>query len=352
MNDRIGDEETLLTEGGVLGIDGKAAQAGYALSPVLKYDRGSIKTSKLRIKEWDYYMVTGGGYSVAFTLSDHYYMGLNTIGLIRQGGGKPFARTLREIELFPMGKYDFPPPDEKRELKFEGKKLSLRYNPSKDGMIISGHSDNFFGERFEAQIELYDFPQDNMVILTPFKDRRYFYYNLKTNCISAKGYFLLGGRRVDFPAGQSFAVYDCGRGAWPLKNRWYWATSSAVDGESGKKFGFNLGYGFGDTSAASENMLFFDGRAHKLKKIKIEIPLGGRGRECFSADGWRFYDYEGRLDLTFTPSVVRRDNVRAAFIYSKQNQTFGLFKGRAVLDDGRVIEVNQCGSCEVFDNNG
>ena len=41
---------------------------------------------------------------------------------------------------------------------------------------------------------------------------------------------------------------------------------------NGKPFGFNIGYGFGDTSAASENMLFYDGTAHKLDDVTFHIP--------------------------------------------------------------------------------
>ena len=34
---------------------GHLAQAGYATSLLLEYDRKDIKANKLRIKEWDYY---------------------------------------------------------------------------------------------------------------------------------------------------------------------------------------------------------------------------------------------------------------------------------------------------------
>lgn len=335
----------------VLDFSGRVMEAGYAFSPILKYDRRDIRTGKLRIKEWDYYMVTGGDYSVAFTLSDHYYMALNTLGFIKHGGGGEFAKTLKEIELFPMGKYGFPPPDEKKELRFDGKKLSLRYLPTDKGMIITGQSENFFKKRFYAHFELTDFPRDEMVICTPFADRRYFYYNRKINCISASGYVIADGERIDFEKGKSFAVYDCGRGAWTLKNRWYWATTSDV-GKNGDTIGLNLGYGFGDTSAASENMLFVNGIAHKLGRVKIDLPMRADGKEDCMGGEWLFTEADGRLRLRFLPVVVRQDNVRAAFIYSKQKQTFGRFVGYAITDDGAVIEIDQTGACEIFDNNG
>ncbi len=42
--------------------------------------------------------------------------------------------------------------------------------------------------------------------------------------------------------------------------------------QDGRRFGLNLGYGFGDTSAASENMVFIDGAAHKLHRVDFGIP--------------------------------------------------------------------------------
>ena len=34
----------------------------------------------------------------------------------------------------------------------------------------------------------------------------------------------------------------------------------------GVPFGWNIGYGFGDNSVATENMLFYEGKAHKLSR--------------------------------------------------------------------------------------
>lgn len=46
--------------------------------------------------------------------------------------------------------------------------------------------------------------------------------------------------------------------------------------EDGNVFGFNIGYGFGNTSAASENMLFYNGKSHKLEDVKFNIPMDGK----------------------------------------------------------------------------
>ena len=58
------------------------------------------------------------------------------------------------------------------------------------------------------------------------------------------------------------ALLDWGRGVWEYESTWLWSAGMFYCG--GHKIGFNLGCGFGDTSAATENMVFVDGKASKL----------------------------------------------------------------------------------------
>ena len=90
--------------------------------------------------------------------------------------------------------------------------------------------------------------------------------------MKAFGYCIVKGKKYDFDSENSLGTLDWGRGVWTYKNTWYWS-SLQTRLDDGRTFGFNLGYGFGDTSAASENMLFLDGAAHKLDKVVFNIPL-------------------------------------------------------------------------------
>ena len=103
----------------------------------------------------------------------------------------------------------------------------------------------------------------HMAIVTPFAGRpRHFYYNLKINCMPALGQVTAFGKTYDFAPETDFGVLDWGRGAWTYDNTWYWGSASVlVDRPNGRRpFGFNIGHGFGDTSAGTENMQI--GRAH------------------------------------------------------------------------------------------
>ena len=100
-------------------------------------------------------------------------------------------------------------------------------------------------------------------------------------------------------------------------------------------FGFNIGYGFGDTSRASENMLFYDGKAHKLDQILFHIPKKD-GKDDFLSP-WRFASSDGRFEMDFVPVMDRASKTDVGLICSDQHQVFGRFTGKAILDDGREI---------------
>ena len=105
---------------------------------------------------------------------------------------------------------------------------------------------------------------DSMVIATPFPGNRHaFYYNQKVNCMPAEGSMEFGDTTLSFKPSDSFGVLDWGRGVWTYSNTWYWG--SHRDGVNGEFFGFNIGYGFGDTSAATENMIFYKGKAPQVR---------------------------------------------------------------------------------------
>lgn len=105
----------------------------------------------------------------------------------------------------------------------------------------------------------------------------------------------------------------------------------------GIPFGFNLGYGFGDTRAATENVLFYNGRAHKLGHVIFHIPLV-KGKYDYLSP-WTMESEDGRLKLDFVPVMDRASCTDAKLIKSDQHQVFGRFSGKVILDAGTEIEL-------------
>ena len=317
----------------LLDANGNLTEPGWARSLLPVYRRADIRAGKLRIKEWDYYLISNGRFALALTIADNGYMGMDSVSIIELEEG--WEITTSPMSLLPLGKLHLPEHSGKGVSEHAGKDHKLKFTAFGDGRrVLSAHMDRF-GEKgaLDALIELVDEPEDSMVIATPFSKPKHFYYNQKINCMRAKGWFTYGGQTWHFSERDSFAVLDWGRGVWTYHNTWYWGSASwQVDGVP---FGWNIGYGFGDTSAASENMLFYDGKAHKLSQVRFHIP----GGEKDFLSPWRFSSDDGRFEMDFAPILDRASCTDVGIIKSDQHQVFGRFTGRAVLDDGRVIEV-------------
>lgn len=134
-------------------------------------------------------------------------------------------------------------------------------------------------EELEFFVRLDEEPRDSMVIVTPWaEDPQAFYYNRKIIGMRASGSLRFGCTVHGFKPDRSFGLLDWGRGVWTRDNTWYWGFAQGwQDGRGGDEtgthlFGLNMGYGFGDTSAASENMAFLDGVATKLGDVHFEVP--------------------------------------------------------------------------------
>ena len=316
----------------LLGPDGNLTEPGYAKKLLPVYRREDIKAGKLRIKEWDYYLINNGRFAFALTVDDNGYMGLDSLSLLDFENN--INITTSPMSFMPLGKVGMPPSSETGDVRHSGKKHSISYVHRGRDRILTARMENFGPEgAVDGEIRLFDEPEDSMVICTPFDKPAHFYYNQKINCMRAEGEVHYGGRTYKFDPEESFGVLDWGRGVWTYHNTWYWGSASyQVDGVP---FGWNIGYGFGNCAAASENMLFYDGKAHKLDKVKFNIP----GNEKDFMSPWTFTSDDGRFEMDFVPVMDRAACSDVLLIKSDQHQVFGRFTGKAVLDDGRVIEV-------------
>ena len=322
--------------GPLLNESGNLNEPGYATALLKTYDRNAIKASKLRIKEWDYYLITNDRFGVALTIDDNGYMGLLSASVLDFENRT--ETTVSPMFWLPAGKTGFPSTSLTGDVRKKLKQAEGSFEHVENGRRLRFRIERFRdGAPFACDILLTDEPRDSMVVATPFVKRGHLYYNQKIVGMRAKGFFSVGDDVTELDPANTFGLLDWGRGVWTYKNTWYW---SAAQGEiDGHVFGFNLGYGFGDTTAASENMLFYDGVAHKLGRVDFGIPKRD-GRDDLAPD-WHFTDDEGRVDLVFTPILDRASKTDVLVICSDQHQVFGRFSGVVRLDDGREIRLER-----------
>ena len=318
----------------LLDENGDLREPGYAKKLLPVYCRSDIKAGALRIKEWDYYLMANDRFALALTIDDNGYMGLDSISFLHFE--EKWEITKSPMRLFPMGRTNLPASSAAGDTVTEGKNYALAFRHVAGGRELTFRMADFCdGQPISGRILLTDEPEESMVICTPFEKKGHFYYNQKINCMRAGGCVQLGSRTYTFDPAESFGVLDWGRGVWTYHNTWYWGSASGQVG--GVPFGWNIGYGFGDTSAASENMLFFNGKAHKLSQVTFHIPMKD-GREDYLAP-WTFSSDDGRFVMDFVPILDRAACTDFKLLKSDQHQVFGRFTGKAVLDDGTVITV-------------
>ncbi len=323
-------QHEITQNGPLLNANGTLREPGWARSLLLDYRRADVKAGKLRIKEWDYYIITNDSFGVALTIADNSYMGLISASVLEFE--KPWEQTTTVLTAFPMGKYRLPETSSAGDTLYGDKRVQMAFRVQPGERRLSCRFARFLGEdALELELTLAQPPMDSMVIATPFDAPRAFYYNQKINCMPASGVMTLGSRRFEFAPETSFGTLDWGRGVWTYDNTWYWGNGNGI--VNGKPFGFNIGYGFGNTSAASENLLLYGGVAHKLSRVQFNIP-----EESFLKP-WTFSSEDGRFEMDFVPVLDRAARPHALIIESDQHQVFGRFTGRAVLDDGTALEL-------------
>ena len=148
----------------------------------------------------------------------------------------------------------------------------------------------------------------------------------------ASGWVRYGGEEFKLSPETCLGQLDWGRGVWAYSSFWLWASASGTLPD-GRTIGLNMGYGFGDTSAASENAFILDGVVHKLGRLKFEYDP-----EHFMKP-WRMKDEDGRLDLVFTPFYERVAKTDLKILNSEVHQMFGRYRGTLVTDDGNSFII-------------
>jgi len=326
-------QHEITAKGPLLNDNGLIREPGWARSLILDYDRNKIKAPQNRIKEWDYYAVLNDKFGIAFTIADNGYMGFISVTLFDFEKKEEITKTI--MTPFPMGKFNMPASSAEGDVQFKQKGFYLTFENNLNTRVLSVNIANFQkGHPLSGMITLSKDPEhDSMVIATPFKKKGHFYYNQKINNMKASGKFEFKGKIYDFDTRPSFAVLDWGRGVWTYQNTWYWGSAS---GElEGVPFGFNIGYGFGDTSAATENMLFYGGKAHKLEDVSFNIPPDSYLKP------WTFTSSDKRFEMNFEPVLDRHSNSNFLILQSDQHQVFGYFTGIAVLNDGTELILDK-----------
>ncbi|SFM11309.1 DUF2804 domain-containing protein [Marinobacter zhejiangensis] len=139
--------------------------------------------------------------------------------------------------------------------------------------------------------------------------------------------------------GREFQCGDNWRGAidWSCgymrrETAWNWASLAGCTAD-GHSVGLNLAAGVNETGV-TENALWLDGRCIKLEMAQFEFD-----RYDPSAP-WRVTTTDGRVDLRFVPSGVRKERMDVLLMASNFRQYAGTFEGEVRDELGNVVTVS------------
>jgi hypothetical protein len=334
----LSTQHEILTPSALLNAQGRLTQVGWARAPLLDcnleqvafYPRPLRLLQRLRVKRWDYYGVTTPERYFSVTLADLGYAGQAFVYTVDFATGRYHEETLT---IPPGGGIVLPRNSTEGESRFDNGKVRLLFQVTPAARQISVVWPDFDGQRLTAEISFAAAPEhESTVVVIPIRGNR-FYYNRKINCLPAQGWLQIGDERTEIAPATCLGNLDWGRGVWEYRSFWVWASASGFLAD-GRTLGLNLGFGFGDTGAATENTVILNGRVHKL--AQVDFSYNPRN----FMQPWRMVAADGRLDLTFTPFVERVAATNLLLIASKVHQLFGRYSGHIVADDGERIAVD------------
>lgn len=329
--------QTELTQPGpLLQPDGSLSQVGWARQPVLDCNLESARfyalrpLQRLRVKRWDYYAVFTPHRFFSATIADLGYAGNIFVYTLDFQTGDLHEEGL----VIPLSKgIELPRNSTEGDSRFADQRVRLHFGLLPDKRHLSVSWPAFHdGRGIQAEIDLQTPPgSESMNIVIPIGKKR-FYWNRKINCLPASGHVKYGDLTETLDPKTCLGSLDWGRGVWEYQSFWNWASASGFLPD-GRTLGLNLGCGFGDLSAATENAVILDNRIHKLDRVEFDYASGDYMKP------WHFTDNQGRLDLTFTPFKDRTATTNLGIIFSEVHQMFGRYNGQVITDEGQQIKV-------------
>ena len=329
----MGTQNEIVNSSNLFNEDGSLIQRGWSRKPILKYNKENIGKRWTRIKEWDHFSILNKQFGLQLTIGDIGYLTqMSYIWLDFENEKRYDKGTFKfftKSKILPLSSL------EDSHIEFPTKKFLATISKQKEKRVLTLEDPSFQKKGLKGTLILYDDPKmDNTVVATGYKDDpRLFYYNHKINYMPAEGTITIGDETYVFDPDSSFALMDWGRGIWPYRTHWLWGSACGIVDDI--PIAFNIGYGFGDLSTHTENIVFFDGRAHKID----EVTFHHENRD--PTKPWTFTSNDDRFNMILNPLLPHREKLNFGLISLNSSLLHGLYSGTIVLDSGEKIQITE-----------
>ena len=330
----------------LLAEDGRLLAAGWARHNIFRYDRDAVR-HVMRRKEWDFYQISDGRLMLQVSFANISLGGYASLVLVDLRAGRTLVS---DMAPFVGGKDRFVLPargDVPNFVSFRVGKALFEVNTGAEHRRIRYENGDVSCD-IQAEIPA---GLENITTVLPFDGYpdRYF-MTTKQNCMPCEGTVRTKDGSWSFSREDSFCILDWGRVCTPYSLVWYWGNGSGwiEDAQGGRHlFGFEITWGIGNESNATETCVFYDGKAHKVGAVDVEtFPKPDRYMEP-----WRFVSEDGRFDLTMQPFYDHHSDLNVLVMRMHSHQVHGLWSGKVTLDDGTVLEIRDLYAfCEYVEN--
>lgn len=291
------------------------AAVGWTRTPL--HDTSGIGRGRVgwgRNKRWEYWAVCSPEWVVAVVVSDISYAAVPGVFALNRLTGEQISVD----GVVPLARHtELPGTLDGGVAHTRASGLDVRITPVDGGTRIEARTDRIV---LDVVAELPE-GHERLGVVVPWSERL-FQYTVKDPCRPVTGQVVVDGTPYEFPAGETWATLDHGRGRWPYAVTWQWGSGSGrVDG---KVVGLQVGGRWTDGTGSTENAVIVDGH---LTKISADLTWG-----LDSADWmlpWRVRG--GEVDLTFRPQHLRTAITQLGVLSSMTHQAFGTWHG--MIDD-------------------
>jgi hypothetical protein len=313
----------------LLDAKGHVLQPGWARRALVRYNRDAIRANPFALKEWDFYQLRQGDWVLQLTIGHVSYAASISASAfhLRTGQQAGFSH----LKPLPLRRLPLPrDPEGPSSVAVGGRGYSSSFVVTAGERRLAVH-DEASGTHVDVALPN-DPANEKLVIATPFANPTRFYLNCKENFWGGSGSVRLGDVAFELD-GTTTTTLDWGRGVWPFTQEWFWGNATAFVG--GRRVGWNIGWGFGDLSHATENVVFADGVATKLGEVRLDHDPADLMKP------WHFTSDDGAFDVVMTP-VHDHDTATKilGIVDTRCHQVWGTYSGTVPLASGEVLTLD------------
>jgi hypothetical protein len=311
---------------------GRPQNFGWARSACFQYDPALVAAPRRSVCESDRYIIISSTYLIILEIMDDGilgYIGMSVVSLLDKK-----RSTQIYTNPFPLGIFELPRDSASGSVRIQTKKYLINFAAMEGGSRIIKVDIPKYGHHRSLRGELVLSPPpgaESLATHMPWRGKRdAFRSALRSPWYIAEGVIQFGAQELVFTRGNSWGIFDWGRGVRPSSDIGFWAAGCGKSG--GRQVGISVGYDSADSALGTENAFFLDGKLCKLDQVTFHIsPINW-------FQPWRFTSNDNRLEMTFTPHQERNESHQILFHSLKRRQAIGFFTGKVILDNGAEFE--------------